>query len=166
MRARLRGEGGAVWSFALPLKGDHLKQLQTGRLKPADDEAAETLAQFPDHSRRAIEIPDIDEVTEDPIPETEPEDDSDDSDVDETSDEPDEDGERDGAVDDGGPGDTNPDTDDPGDGGEWPQTHAALDELAKKMKVKFPEPAAGKKRLTVPEKIAALEAAGHTPPAA
>lgn len=45
----------------------------------------------------------------------------------------------------------------------WPDTHAGLDELAEKLGVEWPEPTEGKKRLTVAEKVAALEEAGHTP---
>jgi hypothetical protein len=45
----------------------------------------------------------------------------------------------------------------------WPTTHDALDALAAKLAVTFPPPAAGKQRLSVGEKVAALEAAGHTP---
>ncbi len=45
----------------------------------------------------------------------------------------------------------------------WPTSHADLDALAEKLGVTFPAPEEGKKKLTVAEKIAALEAAGHTP---
>lgn len=48
-------------------------------------------------------------------------------------------------------------------GGSWPDSHKALDALAEQLEVTWPEPAEGKKKLTVAEKIQALEAAGHTP---
>lgn len=44
----------------------------------------------------------------------------------------------------------------------WPNNHTALDALAEKFSVTWPEPAEGKQRLSVGEKVAALEAAGHT----
>jgi hypothetical protein len=45
----------------------------------------------------------------------------------------------------------------------WPGTHAELDEIAAKVAVIWPTPAEGKKTLTVADKQAALELAGHTP---
>lgn len=45
----------------------------------------------------------------------------------------------------------------------WPNSHVALDALAEKFTVTFPSPAAGKQKLSVGEKVAALEAAGRTP---
>lgn len=45
----------------------------------------------------------------------------------------------------------------------WPSTHAEIDELAAKLEVTFPDPPEGKDRLTIAEKVDALEAAGHTP---
>jgi hypothetical protein len=41
---------------------------------------------------------------------------------------------------------------------DWPGTHAELDALAEELDVTWPPPLAGKKRLTVAEKIAVLEA--------
>lgn len=49
------------------------------------------------------------------------------------------------------------------EGPSWPDTHDALDKLAQALGVDWPAPPAGKKKLTVAEKIAALEAAGHAP---
>jgi hypothetical protein len=46
----------------------------------------------------------------------------------------------------------------------WPQGHAEVDAVAKALDVELPDPVVeGRKPLLVAEKIALLEAAGHTP---
>jgi hypothetical protein len=63
----------------------------------------------------------------------------------------------------GHPHDDDTPEDDTTGGGEpkWPRTHDELDALATELKVDYPEGTT-----TVAEKTAALEAAGHKPPAA
>ena len=43
---RLRGEGGAVWAFDLPLGKELQKKVDKGQLQPADDDARQLLAPF------------------------------------------------------------------------------------------------------------------------
>lgn len=45
----------------------------------------------------------------------------------------------------------------------WPQDDAALDALAEKLSLRWPDPAEGNTTLSVAEKQAALEEAGFTP---
>lgn len=45
----------------------------------------------------------------------------------------------------------------------WPGTHAELDTIAARVAVIWPVPPEGKTRLSVADKVAALEEAGHTP---
>lgn len=45
----------------------------------------------------------------------------------------------------------------------WPGTHADLDALASRLQLIWPVTPEGKTKLTVADKIAALEEAGHTP---
>lgn len=40
----LRGEGGSVWEFALPLSETYADQVRRGRLQAADSKSAEALA--------------------------------------------------------------------------------------------------------------------------
>lgn len=46
---------------------------------------------------------------------------------------------------------------------QWPTSHTKLDTIAARFGVTFPTPFEGEKKLPVPEKVAALEAAGLTP---
>lgn len=41
---QLRGEGGVVWTFSLPLSETYADQVRKGRLQAADPESAELLA--------------------------------------------------------------------------------------------------------------------------
>ena len=50
---RLRGEGGGVWEYELPLDAAHAEQVKARKLQPADDDAAKALAAQPELTQTA-----------------------------------------------------------------------------------------------------------------